>query len=493
MAEIRSSRSEVPPRGDRGWVQVADGRSRERSLLAGEGSLHQRLEAGLREAIRSGGLRAGHLLPSTRGLAADLGVSRGVVVEAYAQLRAEGWLEVRPGASHRVAEVSLDPTADTGAAAAPVRPRHDLRPGGPDPLLFPRTRWAAAVRAVLREADVTAFEYPDVLGAAALRRVLAAYLARVRGVRAAPDDVVVCAGVGHALALAGRALHAAGARRVAVEDPSHIGTRAVLRDAGLEVTPAPVDEHGLVVDALPPASAVLVTPAHQFPTGAVLHPDRRVALVAWARRHDAVILEDDYDAEYRYDRHPIGALQGLDPERVVYCGSVSKTLSPALRLGWAVMPPRLRGAVAAARERSDLGTATLDQLALARFIERGEYDRHLRSSRAAYRRRRDALVAALHEHLGAPRIGGVAAGLHLVLRIEGDERAACEAAETAGIGHAAMAEHVISTDREPALILGYGRLSEPALRAAAYALAAALVGLERRSVASAHGPRPASR
>ena len=150
--------------------------------------------------------------------------------------------------------------------------------------------------------------------------------------RAAAGDVVVCSGVGHALALTARALHAAGARRVAVEDPSHTGTRAVLREAGLDSLPAPVDEHGLVVAALPVADAVLVTPAHQFPTGAVLDPERRVALVAWARRHDAVILEDDYDAEYRYDRHPIGALQGLDPERVVYCGPLSKTPSPALRL-----------------------------------------------------------------------------------------------------------------------------------------------------------------
>jgi GntR family transcriptional regulator / MocR family aminotransferase len=441
--------------------------------LAGDGSLHARLENGLREAIRSGRLRAGQALPSTRGLAADLGVSRGVVVEAYAQLSAEGWLEVRQGAAHRVAAVSLDVAAEAGAATA-VAPRHDLRPGTPDPLLFPRARWAAALRAVLREADARAFEYPDLLGAPPLRRALVSYLARVRGVRAGERDVVVCAGVGHALALAGRALHAAGARRVAVEDPSHTGTRAVLRDAGLEPLPAPVDEHGLLVDALPAADAVLVTPAHQFPTGAVLDPDRRAALVAWARRHDAVILEDDYDAEYRYDRHPVGALQGFDPERVVYCGSVSKTLSPALRLGWAVVPPRLRDAVARVRAHSDLGTATLDQLALARFIERGEYDRHLRRSRAEYRRRRDALVAALREHVPGSRIGGVAAGLHLVLELDGDERAACAAAEAVGVGLAAMSEFVMAGEREPALILGYSRLGEPALRVAAAALAPAV-------------------
>jgi GntR family transcriptional regulator/MocR family aminotransferase len=452
---------------------LGDRRSGERPLLLGEGSLHQRLETGLRETIRSGRLRAGHLLPSTRGLAADLGVSRGVVVEAYAQLRAEGWLEARPGAAHRVAAVSPDAPAQQ-SAPAPVRPRHDLRPGGPDPLLFPRTSWAAAMRAVLRDADPGALDYPDVLGTATLRRALAEYLARVRGVRATPSDVVVCAGVGHALALAGKALRAAGAERVAVEDPSHTGTRAVLRDAGLEPVATPVDEGGLVVDALPAVGAVLVTPAHQFPTGAVLHPDRRGALIAWARRNDAIILEDDYDAEYRYDRHPVGALHGLDPDRVVYCGSVSKTLSPALRLGWAVIPPRLRAVVTAARERSDLGTPALDQLALARFIAHGEYDRHLRRSRAEYRRRRDALVAALHEHLTAPRIGGVAAGLHLVLAIDDDEQAARTAADAAGVGLAAMGDHVVATEREPALILGYARIGEPALRAAAAALAAAL-------------------
>ena len=381
---------------------MADERSSSaRPLLLGDGPLHGRLEAGLREAIRSGRLEAGHLLPSTRGLAADLGVSRGVVVEAYAQLRAEGWLDVRPGAAHRVARVPADPPAGADGSSPP-RPRHDLRPGGPDPLLFPRTGWAAALRAVLRDADPAALEYPDVLGVPALRATLAAYLARVRGVRTGPGGVVVCAGVGHALALAGRALHAAGGRTVVVEDPSHAGTRAVLRDAGLEPVAAPVDGDGLVVDGMPAADAVLVTPAHQFPTGAVLHPDRRAALVDWARRHDATILEDDYDAEYRYDRHPVGALQGLDPDRVVYCGSVSKTLSPALRLGWAVLPPRLREPVADARRRSDLGTAAFDQLALARFLERGEYDRHLRRTRAEYRRRRDTLVAALHEHLPAP-------------------------------------------------------------------------------------------
>ena len=436
-------------------------------------SLHHRIETDLREAIRSRRLEAGHVLPSTRGLAADLGVSRGVVVEAYAQLRAEGWLEVRQGAAHRVARVSPDaPASEEGRL--PRRPRHDLRPGGPDPLLFPRARWAAAVRAVLRDADPAALEYPDLLGAPALRAGLAAYLARVRGVRTTPADVMVCAGVGHALALAGRALHRAGARRVAVEDPSHAGTRAVLRDAGLEPLAAPIDEHGLVVEALPDADAVLVTPAHQFPTGAVLHPDRRAALLAWARRRDAVVLEDDYDAEYRYDRQPVGALQGLEPDRVVYCCSVSKTLSPALRLGWAVVPPRLRDAVAHARQHSDLGTATFDQLALARFLERGEYDRHLRRSRAEYRRRRDALVAALASELPNARVEGVAAGLHLVLELDRHEPAAVRAASEAGVGLAAMGEHVMAAPREPALILGYARIDEPALRVAASVLAEAL-------------------
>jgi GntR family transcriptional regulator/MocR family aminotransferase len=302
----------------------------------------------------------------------------------------------------------------------------------------------------------------------------------VRGVRARAADVVACAGVGHALALAGHALRVAGVERVAVEDPAHGGTRSVLRGAGLEPVPVAVDDHGMVIDALPAVGAVLVTPAHQFPTGAVLAPDRRAALIAWARRHDAVILEDDYDAEYRYDRHPVGALHGLDPERVVYCGSVSKTLSPALRLGWAVMPPGLRDAATDVRARPDLGTATLDQLALARFIDRGDYDRHLRRSRAEYRRRRDAFVVALHERLDAPRIGGAAAGLHLVLHIDGDEQAARAAAQSAGIALDTISQHAISAKRDPSLLLGYGRLGEPSLRAAASALAAAL-GTGRRT------------
>ena len=437
------------------------------------GSLHARLETGLREAIRSGRLRAGQVLPSTRALAADLGVSRGVVVEAYAQLRAEGWLEARQGAPHRVAEVSLDLPAETGTAT-PSRPRHDLRPGSPDPLLFPRARWAAAMRAVLREAEAVRVRVPRRArrsGAAPHARLVPR--ARPRRARGGAGDVVVCSGVGHALALTGRALHAAGARRVAVEDPSHTGTRAVLREAGLEPVAAPVDEHGLVVAALPAADAVLVTPAHQFPTGAVLHPERRAALVAWARRHDAVILEDDYDAEYRYDRHPIGALQGLDPERVVYCGSVSKTLSPALRLGWAVSrracasrSPRAQAQPTSARRRSTSSRSRASSSAAS-------------TTATCAARARSTAAAATHSSPRCRPPGGSAdrrRGRRAAPRARHRRRRAgrAAAAERAGVGLATMGEHVIASEREPALILGYSRLGEPALRAAAGALATAL-------------------
>jgi GntR family transcriptional regulator/MocR family aminotransferase len=437
------------------------------------GPIHAQVEAQLRDGVRAGRLVAGERLPSSRALAAELGISRGVVVEAYGQLAAEGYLSVRPGAAPRVA---------AGAAAAPARAvaepaaaaRYDLRPGTPDLSLFPRAAWAAAQRRALREAADADLGYPDPAGHPRLRVALAGYLGRVRGVQAAPERIVVCGGVAEALALVCRVLAAGGARRIAVEDPCHHGTRGLIAHNGLEPVPVAVDGGGIDVGAVAAAApdAALVTPAHQFPTGVVLEPARRAALLAWARAAGTLVVEDDYDAEYRYDRHPVGALQGVAPEHVVHVHSVSKTLAPGLRMGWAALPERLASAVADEKRLSDLGAPVLEQLTLAAFLERGELDRHLRRTRPVYRRRRDALVAAL----AGLEVEGVAAGLHVLARLPDgraeDDVAAAVAAR--GVALDPLGPHVAGAPRGPALLLGYTRLGAPALARAGARVRAAV-------------------
>jgi GntR family transcriptional regulator/MocR family aminotransferase len=385
-----------------------------------------------------------------------------VVVEAYGQLAAEGYLAVRAGAAPRVAAgAAAAPARPAGAPAAPLR--YDLRPGTPDLALFPRAAWAAAQRRALREAPDADLGYPDPAGHPRLRAALAAYLGRVRGVQAAPERIVVCGGVAEALALVCRVLAAGGARRLGVEDPCHHGTRGLIAHNGLEPVPIPVDGDGVDVAALAAAApeAVLITPAHQFPTGVVLEPGRRAALLAWARATDAIVVEDDYDAEYRYDRHPVGALQGLAPDHVVHVHSVSKTLAPGLRLGWAALPARLAPPVADEKRFSDLGSPVLEQLTLAAFLERGELDRHLRRTRPHYRRRRDALVRAL----SGIEVEGIAAGLHVLARLPAGyaEDPVVAGAAAAGVAVDAVGPHVAGPPRPPALLLGYTRLPEAAL------------------------------
>jgi GntR family transcriptional regulator/MocR family aminotransferase len=432
------------------------------TLARAAGPLHAQIEAQVRAAVRSGRLLAGQRLPSSRALAGELRVSRGVVVEAYGQLAAEGYLTVRAGAAPRVAAgAAAAPAPALAAAAAP--PQYDLRPGTPDLALFPRAAWAAAQRRALRDAPDADLGYPDPAGHPRLRAALAAYLGRVRGVQAAPGRIVVCGGVAEALALVCRVLAASGARRLGVEDPCHRDTRQLIAHAGLEPVSVPVDPGGIDVNAVTAAApdAVLITPAHQFPTGVVLAPARRAALLAWARATDAIVVEDDYDAEYRYDRHPVGALQGLAPDHVVHVHSVSKTLAPALRLGWAALPPRLAPAVADEKRLSDLGSPVLEQLTLAAFLERGELDRHLRRTRPDYRRRRDALLRAL----AGLEVEGIAAGLHVMARLPAGraEDAVVAAAAAAGVAVDAVGPHVSAAPRPPALLLGYTRLGEPAL------------------------------
>jgi GntR family transcriptional regulator/MocR family aminotransferase len=443
----------------------------------GGAPLRAQLEEQLREAVRSGRLAPGVALPSSRSLARELGVSRGVVVDAYAQLGAEGYLVARQGAPTLVSD-SASPAA--GVPPPPVAgrpPRFDFRPGGPDVSLFPRAAWLASLRRALRDAPDIRFDYGDPRGAPELRLALARYLGRARGVSCDAERVVVTSGMAQGMALLARSLVARGGRRIGVEDPSNKPGRDQLAANGLEVVPVPVDAAGLRVDVLESLApdAAFVAPAHQFPLGVVLAPERRAALIDWAARSDAVVVEDDYDAEYRYDRAPVGAVQGLAPELVAYGGSVSKTLAPGLRLGWLVAPERLATGVVEAKATDDLGTPVVEQLALADFLERGELDRHLRRTRTVYRARRDALVAALARHLPGRRPAGVAAGLHLVIDLPAgaDEPAVLARARSQGVGLYGLSEHRIEPG-PPALLLGYGRIAEPAIERGVAELAAAV-------------------
>jgi GntR family transcriptional regulator / MocR family aminotransferase len=425
--------------------------------------LHRQLEHGLRDAIRSGRLAPGATLPSSRALAAQLDVSRGVVVEAYEQLVAEGYLVTRRGGATRVARPA---TPESVRRAAPAVPAFDIdvRPGRPDVALFPRDAWLRSVRRVLNEAPSERLSYIDGRGIPELRAALAAYLNRVRGTAADADDMVICTGFTQGLRLVALVLRASGARRIALEVPGQNEARATVAEAGLEVVSIPVDEAGIRVDLVETADpdAVLVTSAHQYPTGAVLPPERRAALVEWARRRGRLIIEDDYDAEFRYDREPIGAMHGLERDHVVYVGSASKILAPGLRLGWLVVPPAIADQVAKAKKAADLGSAAIDQLAFADFVSRGELDRHLRRMRPIYRRRRDALIAALRRHLPDLEPVGASAGLHVLVWLQEttDGRAIAAAAEAAGIGLETYATAGLDGTNRVGIIFGYGVVDE---------------------------------
>jgi GntR family transcriptional regulator/MocR family aminotransferase len=425
--------------------------------------LRAQLEDGLREAVRSGRLPAHSRLPATRALASDLRVSRRLVVDAYAQLLAEGYLVARHGAGTYVAAAAG--VVDSAPSVAPDRsPRLDFFPGAPDLASFPRTLWMRALRDVMRSAPPSALAYPDPRGAPELRHALAAYLRRVRGVVVEPDSIVVCAGATQGLALLGRALPRLGIDTIAVEDPGLPPHRAVLSYAGLHVRGVSVDEQGLDVTSLH-TPAVLTTPAHQCPTGVVLSPARRGQLVRWARA-GGLVIEDDYDAEFRYDRAPLGAIQGLAPDRVVYLGTASKTLAPGLRLGWLVLPAWLIDAVAEAKMLDDLGSATIEQLALARLIETAAYDRHLRKARRRNRDRRDALIAAVAQHLPGASVSGISAGLHALVRLPRavDTHALLVSAAKRSLGVYPLTLHMIDPPRDTdALVMGYASLSESAI------------------------------
>ena len=435
----------------------------------GSRTLGAQIEDGLRQAIRTGALKAGAQVPSTRDLSRQLGISRRIAVDAYSQLAAEGYLSLKQGARPRVAEMEI--AADTArvSARADPPPRFDFRPAMPDVADFPRAAWLRSVREAMKSITDYDLGYGDPRGMESLRTGLADYFGRVRGVVADPARIVITSGYSQGLNVVCQAL---GAQRIAIEDPSNLLQREIATRAGLEVVKVRVDADGIVVDELPPADAVVVTPAHQHPTGALLSPERRAALIGWLRDNDAIAIEDDYDAEFRYDRPAVGALQGLDPERVVYAGSVSKTLAPALRLGWLVVPGELVARVSAEKVLADRGTSRIDQLAFADFLRRGELDRHLRRMRGRYRARRDAMIDALAEELPAAEVLGIAAGLHVTVGLPAgiDEDALRDGAQRRRIAFETMRDYRVDEDGVT-LLLGYAQTPEPTIRAGVRELA----------------------
>jgi GntR family transcriptional regulator/MocR family aminotransferase len=431
--------------------------------------LGSQLQRALREAIRSGRVSAGERLPSSRALARELGVSRGLVLECYGQLEAEGYLSTRVGSATRVAVGALAPPPPSARPAPAARLAVDFRYGVPDLTSFPMRDWLWALGEAGRAAPAAAVDYGDPRGSLSLRQVLAAYLRRVRGAAADPELMVICTGFAQGINLVLRALARDGVRRVGIEDPGDRDNDGVARRAGLEPVPIPVDGRGVDVDALAAsgARAVVLTPAHQTPTGVVLAPERRHALVDWANQVEGLILEDDYDAEFRYDRQAVGSVQGLAPDRVAAMGTVSKSLGPALRLGWIACPPRLAEAIAWQKRIDDRGSPTLEQLALARLIESGRYDRHLRRMRGVYGARREALVEALGQHAPEVELAGLAAGFHAVARLPrgSDERAVVRTARERSIGLYGMSDYRAggATD-PPELVLAFGNVTESGIR-----------------------------
>ncbi|MGG2460666.1 PLP-dependent aminotransferase family protein [Streptomyces sp. RGM 3693] len=429
------------------------------------------LQEALRDAVRSGRLAAGTRLPSGRALAADLGVSRGLITEAYEQLTAEGYLRSRRGAGTWVSGSVRAAVPTVVEPARPVSvPDVDFTPGTPDLSLFPRAAWSAAHRRAVARLPHRALGYPDPRGLPELRIELARLLVRRRGVVADPGRVVVCSGVAQAMTLLGGVLYGAGQRTVALEEPGSPEHRELLAAAGLAAVPLPLDGSGPDPAALVAsgARAAVLTPSHQFPTGTAVPAARRAELLRWARAVDGLIVEDDYDGDFRYDRAPVGALQGLDPDRVAYTGSVSKSLAPGLRLGWLVVPERLLDAVVARKRLLDLGNPVLDQALLADLLARGEYDRQLRRCQRAYRERRDALTGALAVHCPGAVVTGIAAGLHAIVALParyGPEAAFLVRARRAGLAMRPLSAYAwaggqgAAADGRVRLVLGYAHLT----------------------------------
>ncbi len=451
-------------------------------------TLRGALERTLRDAILSGALRPGVRLPASRRLAEDLGVSRGVVTDAYGQLIAQGFLLTLGRTAPVTASLAPPPKHDARPLADGVRVRYDLSPTTPDVSLFRVRRWLTTALKAGQGVAAASLDYCHPGGELALREALADHLGRTRGVIADPAQIVITHGTAQGIDLLLRILRTRRLLRVAVEDPSHTGQRIRIGAAGLTLVPQNVDADGLLVDGLR-ADAVILTPAHQFPTGAVLSEERRHRLLAWADAANAVVVEDDYDAEFRYDREPVRALQGLAPDRVIQLGTVSKTLVPALRLGWMVVPPELLEDVLHQKAVVDEFTPTLDQLTLAAYLRSGEYDRHVRKARAAYRARRDRLVQELGHALPDLAVTGIAAGLHALLLLPPwiDDAAIAARALEREIRVSPLSRFCVTRTDARGLVLGYGRLHE----SAAVYVVRALEGILRPYLRAGPGAQPA--
>jgi GntR family transcriptional regulator / MocR family aminotransferase len=432
-------------------------------------TLGRQVEDHIRESVRSGSLKPGSQLPSTRDLAEQLEISRPIIVDAYAQLASEGFLVLRQGARPRVAL-----NFDSGTTAAPVfesrilPPRFDFRPAIPDLRLFPRKAWLRSARIAAERMQPHELGYDGRHGTDQLRNALAEYLGRVRSVVTSPSGILITSGFAQTQSLFCRTIVGRGGRRLAVEDPSYTNWEFA-QSLGLKIVPVPVDEQGIDVNRLTRTSAdgVILTPTHQSPTGVVLSGERRTAIIQWLRARDAFALEDDYDAEFRYDRPPVGALQALATDRIVYAGTASKTLAPGLRLGWAVVPPALQEAMLFQHRAADRGASRIDQNALGDFIARGDLDRHLRKVRLIYRKRRDELIAAVQTFIPEASVGGIAAGLHAAVTIPYKLPEKAILAETArrGVAFEFMSSwHQLPNRGSSTLLLGYAQTDSSAIR-----------------------------
>jgi GntR family transcriptional regulator / MocR family aminotransferase len=462
--------------------------------LSNRGSLGRDVERAVRQAICDGRLAIGARLPSTRALAHDLGVARGTVSGAYAQLAAEGYIMLRPGA---VSEVIWVPPAIEPPSVPELYgiPTWDLRPGSPDSSGFPRQAWVRTTRAVFQRLPSDAFGYGSSQGTSELRQALTGYLGRARGVLTSPDRLMICSGFTQALILICEVLRRSGAKAVAMEDPCAPRYRDMVASSGLRIEGVPCDEEGIGVAALRglDVQAVIVTPAHQYPLGVTLSPARRNALTDWARQRNALIVEDDYDGEFRFDRRPVGSLQQMAADRVIYVGTASKTLAPALRLGWIALPAAIQPLAVEIRDRLDRGNAGFEQLVLAEFIGSGALDRHVRRMRGEYRERRDYLVRALARDVPQAAVTGIAAGMQALVTLPGEtgDRALLTAAKRHELQLHTLTDywHEPGAGHQPAVVVGYGRPPANAFRSCVSELAAVIAeACGRTNLACLHGP-----
>lgn len=464
--------------------------------------LYRQLYNQLRTQILEGVLAPGSRLPATRVLAEELGVARVTVKQAYEQLSAEGYVTSRPGAGTFVVDNLPVPIAPDELFVPRLSPwgqrvtrlgGHRRAPGRTPPAdfidfgfgrsfphIFPYDVWRRLLARYLSTDDVMLSRYGSVAGFEPLRAAIASYLRRWRGVRCAPEQVVIVNGVQQALDILARLLLQRG-DNVLVESPGYTDAFALFRVHGAHLVPLPVDDHGFPVEAIPPeldARLAFITPANQFPRGGAMPLSRRLALLRWAQEHEALILEDDYDGALRYAERPLAALQGLDQRGyVLYLGSFSKVLFPALRLGYVVLPPPLLGPFVQAKGIVDRGAPTLTQAAVADFITEGHFDRHLRRLRRVYGRRRRILASALHNELPcAVTFSAEPAGLHIMLNLPDhyDEAKVVRDAAAAGVGVYHGAAYHLQPDPPPSILLGFSGLTELQLREGVRRLASVL-------------------